>query len=41
VNPFNPCMPHRRSRSCNRYVTIGKEWAPFNAETDVYYEIKN
>ncbi len=40
VNPFNPCLPHVLSRSCNRYPTISKEWAPFNPD-DTYYEIKN
>jgi hypothetical protein len=40
VNPFNPCMPHRNSRTCKRYVTIGDAWAPFNPE-DEYLWIKN
>lgn len=40
VNPFNPCLPHRKSRTCNSYVTIGQEWAPFNPK-DTYYLIKN
>ena len=38
VQPFNPCMPHLRSRACTPYVTIDAEWAPFNM-TDPY-EIK-
>lgn len=39
VNPFNPCLPHRRSRTCSLYVTIGSEWAPFNP--DDVFSIKN
>jgi IPT/TIG domain-containing protein len=40
VNPFNPCLPHWKSRTCKRIVTIGSPWAPFNADED-YYLIKN
>jgi hypothetical protein len=45
VNPFNPCLPHPRSRSCKTYVEVGpggKKWAPFNdSEWALYYSIKN
>jgi hypothetical protein len=41
VNPFNPCLPHVLSRSCNRYPDIDNPWAPFNTESDLYYLIKN
>jgi hypothetical protein len=43
VNPFNPCLPHIRSRTCKQYVTIGGsvgKWAPFNPD-DEYYWVKN
>jgi hypothetical protein len=39
VNPFNPCLPHVKSRTCKRIVTIGEQWAPFNPE-DEYYLIR-
>jgi hypothetical protein len=30
VNPFNPCLPWRDSRSCPEYVPLGANpWAPF------------
>jgi hypothetical protein len=45
VNPFNPCLPHPRSRTCKRYVIIGGStpaWTPFNpTESTKYYLIKN
>jgi hypothetical protein len=37
VNPFNPCLPHRGSRSCRSYLD-GTPWAPFNSK-DKYYLI--
>jgi hypothetical protein len=43
VNPFNPCLPHVRSRTCKQYVAVGggaAQWAPFNPD-DEYYWIKN
>jgi IPT/TIG domain len=41
VNPFNACLPHRKSRTCKRIVVItGEKWAPFNPDED-YYFIKN
>jgi hypothetical protein len=43
VNPFNPCLPHKRSRTCKRYVEVGpgsKAWAPFAVTgSDLYYRI--
>ena len=45
VNPFNPCLPHPKSRTCKQYVEVGtddKEWAPYNEdEYGEYYLIKN
>ena len=34
VNPFNPCLPNRNSRTCPVYVPLGSDpWSPFdNAE---------
>ena len=29
VNPFNPCMPDRYSRTCERHPNIGGGYAPF------------
>jgi hypothetical protein len=40
VNPFNPCLPHVKSRTCKRIVPIEDAWAPFNPK-DEYYLIKN
>jgi hypothetical protein len=45
VNPFNPCLPHFRSRTCKQYVEVGagaKAWAPFATEgSELYYRIWN
>jgi IPT/TIG domain-containing protein len=45
VNPFNPCLPHPRSRSCNQHPQVGsgaKTWAPFNKDQyPNYYLIKD
>jgi hypothetical protein len=46
VNPFNPCLPHPRSRTCKIYVEVGasgEKWAPFEdtAIYNAYYLIKN
>ncbi len=30
VQPFNPCLPNPRSRTCPNYVISGAEWAPFD-----------
>ncbi len=40
VNPFNPCLPHVRSRTCNRFPSLSSPWAPFNAE-DTYFYVWN
>lgn len=29
VNPFNPCLPDRYSRTCQRHPVIGEAYAPF------------
>jgi hypothetical protein len=40
VNPFNPCLPHVKSRTCKRIVPVDNAWAPFNPE-DEYYLIRD
>jgi hypothetical protein len=40
VNPFNPCLPHVKSRTCKRIIPVDDAWAPFNPE-DEYYLIRN
>jgi hypothetical protein len=40
VNPFNPCLPHVKSRTCKRIVPVNNAWAPFNPD-DEYYLIRN
>jgi hypothetical protein len=37
MNPFNPCLPHWKSRACNRYPTLDSPWAPFNADDKYFY----
>jgi hypothetical protein len=37
VNPFNPCLPHMKSRTCKRIVPTANAWAPFNADDDYYF----
>ena len=37
INPFNPCLPHSKSRTCRRYLE-GDAWAPFG-RPDKYYFI--
>lgn len=33
VNPFNPCLPDWKSRTCSRYLPAGSEpWSPFDIE---------
>jgi hypothetical protein len=32
VNPFNPCLPDRNSRTCPRHPTIGEVYPPFDPE---------
>ena len=46
LNPFNPCLPHPRSKTCNQHPQVGpgaKLWAPYteSAEYDLYYLILN
>jgi hypothetical protein len=36
VNPFNPCLPHRASRTCRQYIE-GTPWAPFNPKDKYYF----
>jgi hypothetical protein len=36
VNPFNPCLPHRASRTCRSYID-GTPWAPFNPKDKYYF----
>jgi hypothetical protein len=36
VNPFNPCLPHRASRTCRPYLE-GTPWAPFNPQDKYYF----
>jgi hypothetical protein len=30
VNPFNPCLPHEWSRTCDRHPTLTNPWAPYD-----------
>jgi hypothetical protein len=39
VHPFNPCLPHRYSRTCSRIVTVGNGWAPWNTKPEHVYFI--
>jgi hypothetical protein len=39
VNPFNPCLPHVKSRTCKVIIPVDNAWAPFNPE-DEYYLIR-
>jgi hypothetical protein len=45
VNPFNPCLPHYRSRTCLRWIEVsGPPFAPFDATkvtANKYYFIWN
>jgi hypothetical protein len=36
VNPFNPCVPHIKSRTCKRIIPAGGGWAPFNPKGEYY-----
>jgi hypothetical protein len=36
VNPFNPCLPDRFSRTCSRHPPLGSSYAPFDAATPNY-----
>jgi hypothetical protein len=43
LNPYNPCLPHPKSRTCNPHVGVtGAKWAPFNPdEYPKYYLVKD
>jgi hypothetical protein len=46
VNPFNPCLPHPKSRTCNQHPQVGddaKKWAPYAGITEYtkYYLVLN
>ncbi len=33
VNPYNPCLPDWKSRTCSHYIPVGDEpWAPFGLD---------
>ena len=36
VQPFNPCLPDPRSRTCERYPNLSALYPPFNADTPVF-----
>lgn len=36
VQPFNPCLPNPRSRTCERYPNLGALYPPFDAEAPVF-----
>ena len=36
VNPFNPCLPDRNSRTCQRHPMIGSGYAPFLADYEPF-----
>jgi hypothetical protein len=36
VNPFNPCLPDARSRTCQRHPVIGAGYAPFSDEYEPF-----
>jgi len=40
VNPFNPCLPSTKSRSCPSHVALDGGWAPFVA-SDKYFHVWN
>jgi hypothetical protein len=40
LNPFNPCLPHVKSRTCKVIIPFEGAWAPFNPK-DEYYLIRN
>jgi hypothetical protein len=46
VNPFNPCLPHMRSRTCLAWLDVNEAaFAPFDESkitpTNKYYFIWN
>ncbi len=36
VNPFNPCLPDRYSRTCARHPDLGAAFAPFDPKVEPY-----
>lgn len=36
VNPFNPCLPDRSSRTCARHPSLGADYAPFSPSIEPY-----
>jgi hypothetical protein len=36
VQPFNPCLPNPRSRTCEKYPNLGALYPPFDADTPVF-----
>ena len=36
VNPFNPCLPDRDSRTCPRHPAIGDAYPPFDPDWEPY-----
>jgi hypothetical protein len=41
VNPFNPCLPNRYSRSCPVRVPVSGGWAPFTVDPDQIFWVLN
>jgi hypothetical protein len=35
VQPYNPCLPNPRSRSCGRYVPFQDPWPPFDGSESI------
>jgi hypothetical protein len=36
VQPFNPCIPDSRSRTCQRYPSLDALYAPFDVDTPIF-----
>jgi len=36
VNPFNPCIPHVKSRTCSPFIPTDGGWTPFNPKGEYY-----
>ncbi len=36
VNPFNPCLPDRSSRTCSRHPSLTEKFAPFDPELPAF-----
>lgn len=37
VNPYNPCLPAYKARTCNGRPGLDNAWAPFNLQDKYYY----